>query len=134
MDKNRMDNKAQLRYSGKVMRHWYWCVLVVLLQLVLTAAVLYVNTLAGCIVGGFTVVLILSLVLLDVHYRSRVLIELMDFAHKFSGIEKEMLKNFLVPYAIVQPDGKLVWMNDMMAELTGKDADYHKIYLRCFRL
>jgi c-di-AMP phosphodiesterase-like protein len=126
MDKNRMDNKAQLRYSGKVMRHWYWCVLVVLLQLVLTAAVLYVNTLAGCIVGGFTVVLILSLVLLDVHYRSRVLIELMDFAHKFSGIEKEMLKNFLVPYAIVQPDGKLVWMNDMMAELTGKDADYHK--------
>lgn len=126
MDKNRMDNKAQLRYSGKVMRHWYWCVLVVLLQLVLTAAVLYVNTLAGCIVGGFTVVLILSLVLLDVHYRARVLIELMDFAHKFSGIEKEMLKNFLVPYAIVQPDGKLVWMNDMMAELTGKDADYHK--------
>lgn len=126
MDKNRMDNKAQLRYSGKVMRHWYWCVLVVLLQLVLTAAVLYVNTLAGCIVGGFTVVLILSLVLLDVHYRSRVLIELMDFAHKFSGIEKEMLKNFLVLYAIVQPDGKLVWMNDMMAELTGKDADYHK--------
>lgn len=126
MDKNRMDNKAQLRYSGKVMRHWYWCVLVVLLQLVLTAAVLYVNTLAGCIVGGFTVVLILSLVLLDVHYRSRVLIELMDFAHKFRGIEKEMLKNFLVPYAIVQPDGKLVWMNDMMAELTGKDADYHK--------
>ena len=126
MDKNRMDNKAQLRYSGKVMRHWYWCVLLVLLQLVLTAAVLYVNTLAGCIVGGFTVVLILSLVLLDVHYRSRVLIELMDFAHKFSGIEKEMLKDFLVPYAIVQPDGKLVWMNDMMAELTGKSADYHK--------
>lgn len=126
MDKNRMDNKAQLRYSGKVMRHWYWCVLLVLLQLVLTAAVLYVNTLAGCIVGGFTVVLILSLVLLDVHYRSRVLIELMDFAHKFSGIEKEMLRDFLVPYAIVQPDGKLVWMNDMMAELTGKSADYHK--------
>ena len=60
MDKNRMDNKAQLRYSGKVMRHWYWCVLVVLLQLVLTAAVLYVNTLAGCIVGGFTVMRLYS--------------------------------------------------------------------------
>lgn len=126
MDRNRIDNKAQLRYSGKLMRHWYWCVLVVLLQVVLTAAVLYVDTLAGCIVGGFTVVLILSMVLLDMYYRSRVLIELTDFAHKFSGVEKEMLKSFPVPYALVQTDGKLLWMNDRMAELTGKNSDYHK--------
>ncbi len=126
MDKNGKDNKAQMKYSGKVMRHWYWCVLVVLFLLVLTAVVLYIDTLAGCIVGGFTVILFLSVLLLDIYYRSRVLIELMDFAHKFNGVEKEMLKEFVIPYAIAQPDGKLLWMNDMMAELVGKAPDYHK--------
>ncbi|MDO4321450.1 MAG: DHH family phosphoesterase [Lachnospiraceae bacterium] len=126
MNKNGTDNKAQMKYSGKLMRHWYWCVLVILFLLILTAVVLYVDTLAGCIVGGFTVILFLSVLLLDLHYRSRVLIELMDFAHKFSGVEKEMLKEFVIPYAIAQPDGKLLWMNDMMTELTGKGADYHK--------
>ncbi len=126
MSKNEKDNKAQMKYSGKLMRHWYWCVLMILFLLVLTAVVLYVDTLAGCIVGGFTVILFLSVLLLDMYYRSRVLIELMDFAHKFSGVEKEMLKEFVIPYAIAQPDGKLLWMNDMLAELAGKAPDYHK--------
>lgn len=126
MNKKGTENKAQMKYSGKVMRHWYWCVLVILFLLILTAVVLYINTLAGIIVGGFTVILFLSVLLLDLYYRSRVMIELMDFAHKFSGVEKEMLKGFVIPYAIAQPDGRLLWMNDMMVELTGKSAHYHK--------
>ena len=126
MDKDRTDNKAQMKYSGKLMRHWYWCVLLTLFLLILTAVVLYVDTFAGCIVGGFTLVLFLSVMFLDLHYRSKVLIELMDFAHKFSGVEKEMLKEMAIPYAMAQPDGKLLWMNDMMAGLTGKNEDYHK--------
>jgi c-di-AMP phosphodiesterase-like protein len=108
------------------MRHWYWCVLLTLFLLLLTAVVLYIDTLAGLVVGGFTLILFFSMLMLDLYYRSRVLIELMDFAHKFSGVEKEMLKNFVIPYAIAQPDGRLLWMNDMMMSLTGKGADYHK--------
>ena len=126
MNRDKNENKAQIQYSGKIMRHWYWCILVVLLLLVLTAVVLYVDTLAGCIVGGFTFAVLLSLLLLDLYYRSRVLSELMDFSHRFGGVEKEMLKEFVIPYALAQPDGRLLWMNDMMSTITGKSADYHK--------
>ena len=59
MENDKIKNKMQLKYSGKLMRHWYWCVVVVLLLLVLTAVVLYVNTLAGVIFGGFTILLFL---------------------------------------------------------------------------
>ena len=126
MKRDKVDNKAQMKYSGKLMRHWYWCVLITLFLMILTAVTLYVDTLAGCIVGGFTAVAFLSMLLLDIYYRPRVLIELMDFAHRFSSVEKEMLKGFVIPYGLAQPDGKILWMNDMMAELAGKSDSYHK--------
>lgn len=69
------------------MRHWYWCVVVVLLLLVLTAVVLYVNTLAGVIVGGFTLLLYVTITGIYLYYRPRVLSELLDFAAQYSGVE-----------------------------------------------
>jgi c-di-AMP phosphodiesterase-like protein len=126
MDKNDANKKAQIKYSGTLLRHWYWCVLVTLLMLLLTAVVLYVDTLAGCIVGVFTAFMFLTLLLLELYYRPRVLIELLDFTHRFGGSEKEILKTFAIPYAIIQPDGRLLWMNDAMMEITHKNEHYHK--------
>ena len=90
-------NRVRVKYSGKLMRHWYWCVLLPLFLIGLTAAVLYVNTLAGCMVGGFTVVILLSVLLLDLYYRPRVLTELTGFAHKFQNAERAILQEFLQP-------------------------------------
>lgn len=132
MKKNKSGNKAQIKYSGNLMHHWYWCVLMILFLLILTAAVLYVDTLAGMIVGGFTAVIFLSVFLLDAYFKPRVLIELLDFAHKFSGVEKAMLKSFIIPYGIVQTDGKILWMNDMLMGLTGKNEHYHKNIISVF--
>lgn len=120
------ENKAQMKYSGKLMRYWYWSWFLTLFMLMLTAVVLYVDTLSGCIVGGFTIVLFLSQLLLEVYYRPRVTQELMDFANRYGSIEKEMLREFGIPYTIVQPDGKILWMNRQMTELTGKNEEYHK--------
>lgn len=120
------ENKAQMKYSGKLMRHWYWCVMLTLLLLVLSAVILYVDTLAGCIVGGFTVAVYFTVFALDMYYRPRVLQELLDFAHKYGGLEKDMLREFAIPYGLVQADGKVLWMNNMLQEITGKSEHYHK--------
>lgn len=120
------ENKAQMKYSGKLMRHWYWCVMLTLLLLVLSAVILYVDTLAGCIVGGFTVAVYFTVFALDMYYRPRVLQELLDFAHKYGGLEKDMLREFAIPYGLVQADGKMLWMNNMLQEITGKSEHYHK--------
>lgn len=124
MDKS--DNKSQLKYSGKVMRHWYWSVLMTLFLIVLTAAVLYVDTLAGCMVGGFSVILYLTLALMRLYYRPKVLQELVDFAYSYGGVEQQMMRELAIPFGIAQTDGKVLWMNDRLQELTGKSENYHK--------
>lgn len=126
MKVDKTKNKVHVKYSGKIMRHWYWCELLPLLLLGLTAAVLYVNTLAGCMVGGFTAVILLSVLLLDLYYRPRVLTELVNFANKFDSVEKSLLKEFALPHGIVQADGRVLWMNNMLMEIVGKKENYHK--------
>lgn len=132
MDKEKTKNKLQMKYSGKLMRHWYWSILLTLFLLGLTAAVLYVDTLAGVIVGGFTIVLYLTVLAMDLYFRPKVLMELLDFAKKYGGIEQNMLQDFPVPYAVVQPDGRLLRMNNRMRELTGKGDTYHGNILTLF--
>ena len=105
MKEDKTGNKVHLKYSGKLMRHWYWCILLPLFLIGLTAAVLYVDTLAGAIVGGFTVVVLLTVLLLDLYYRPRVLIELVDFANQYHNVEHEMLKGSVLPQGLLQTDG-----------------------------
>ena len=44
----------------------------------------------------------LTILGLDVYYRPKVLAELLDFSRKYSEIERDMLKEFVVPYSLVQ--------------------------------
>ncbi|MCC8067394.1 MAG: DHH family phosphoesterase [Clostridiales bacterium] len=126
MKEDKAEKKAQLRYSGKLLRHWYWCVLLLLLLLILTAATLYVDTLAGCIVGGFSLILYLTLFVLDRYYRSKVLLELLDFSQRFGGVEKEILNDMMIPYGIALPDGRLAWMNEMLSGMCKRNQDCHR--------
>lgn len=126
MKTDKPENKSLLKYSGKIMRHWYWSVLMTLFLIVLIAAVIYVSTPAGCIVAAFSVFLYLSLVLVRLYYRPKVLQELIDFAYSYGGVEQKIMRELAVPFGIIQMDGKVLWMNERLQELTGKSENYHK--------
>ncbi len=114
------------------MRHWYWCVLLCLLLLILTAAALYVNTTAGCVVGIGSLIIYVTIVILFIYYRPRVLLELMDFSQRFGGVEREILDELQMPYGFVLPDGRIAWMNRMLSEMVQKEQDCHKTLASVF--
>lgn len=119
-------NRQQAKYGGNIMRHWYWCVLMLILLLVLTVVVFSINTLAGCVAAGFSAVIYLLLLGLDLYFKPKVLQELIDFANHYTGIQKDMLQEFAIPYGLTEPDGKVLWMNERLMELTGKNEHFHK--------
>ncbi len=130
MDAN--TNKAQLKYSGKVMRFWYWCVAICILLLILTGAVLSVNRKAGLIVGIGALVIYATILAQYFYYRSRVMLELLDFSQRFGGVERDLLDEMSLPYGYVLPDGRIAWMNRMMCELSGREASCHKMISSVF--
>ncbi len=118
--------RYQAKYSGMLMRHWYWSCLVLLLLAGLTAVSFFIDTLAGCTAAGFSIIMYLLLLGLYFYYKPRVLRELVDFASHYDNVQMEILQEFLIPCGLMEPDGKVLWMNDRLMELTGKGRHYHK--------
>ena len=52
--------------------------------------------------------------------------EMIEFATNYDQIQGELLRNFDVPYALLDETGKIEWMNDAFASAVQKDTDYRR--------
>ena len=52
--------------------------------------------------------------------------EMVSFATSYGQIQSELLKNFDVPYALMDETGKLMWFNDAFGAAVHKDSDYRR--------
>ena len=76
--------------------------------------------------SAFTVVyLIIALVLL-LHYKPNIMNEMIYFATQYGQVQKKLLEEFDIPYALLDCEGKLIWMNYEFGRIIGKDKAYHK--------
>lgn len=53
--------------------------------------------------------------------------ELVDFAADYSQVQKELIKGIELPYGLIDSDGKLLWCNAALEDITGH-AGLKKIY------
>ena len=51
---------------------------------------------------------------------------LIRLAAEYGQIQNKLLKEFILPYALLDMKGGILWMNNEFAALTGKDNDFHK--------
>jgi len=51
---------------------------------------------------------------------------IMDYAIHYGTVQKELLKNFGVPYALLDAQGKIIWINQEFAKITEKNRSYNK--------
>ena len=52
--------------------------------------------------------------------------EMIEFATNYDQIQGELLRNFDVPYALLDETGKIEWMNNAFAGAVQKDTDYRR--------
>lgn len=67
-------------------------------------------------------------VMLFVYWRKKPILmnELIDFATQYGTVQKRLLNEFEVPYAVMDATGKLLWMNRQFEALSEKNKGYHK--------
>ena len=52
--------------------------------------------------------------------------DLIAFASQYEVLEKRVLEDLALPYAVMDMEGRMIWSNKECAELTGKDQYYRK--------
>lgn len=119
-----MNEKIKLK--GQLKSYVRWPLIMTVLLIIMNVMLYLVDLKAGAIATAFTAVYVMLAVMLYFHRRPSILNELVSFATQYGQVQKNLMKNFVLPYALLDADGRILWMNDEFLFLTGKEKKYHK--------
>ena len=119
-----MSNKLKLR--GHMKAFMSWPLILCALLVVMNILVYITDVKAGIVVSvGILIYIGIAVVVLRCH-KPFVVNDLIAFANQYDTLEKRILEELALPYAIMDMNGRLIWSNKVFAELTGKDQFYRK--------
>ncbi len=116
----------RVKIRGKLGAYLYLPLLFTILLVLYNVYVYAKNVSMGV---GFSLIVVLYFLLMLFFYRySRSIVtkEMVNFATQYATVQKELLNEFEIPYALLDYDGRFLWVNQKFTEISGKDKGYHK--------
>lgn len=121
-----MTMKDKIKLRGQLKRFIQWPLFMTFLLLALDAALYAVDIKAG-IIGTVGVLVYLAIaVFLSTYNRPIILNELISFANQYDQVQTRMLDDFVTPYALMDADGRLLWLNKAFSQVANVEQDYKK--------
>lgn len=96
------------------------------LLIALNVLVYMIDIKAGFVVSLGTLLYIAVSALLLFYHRPYIFNDLIAFASQYEFLEKRVLDELALPYAVLDMQGKMIWSNKMFCQLTGRDQFYRK--------
>ena len=118
--------KQKVKYGGKLKLYLQWSWYLTVMLIVMNILVYVVNVKAGFLVSVFVALYGLSVGFIYQYYKPRILREMTSFAAQYAQVQKIILQEFMVPYAILDVDGNILWMNEAFSKAVGKDTNYRR--------
>lgn len=122
----------RIKLKGHLRIFMYGPMFLTILLIIFNIPVYLLNLKAGVIVSIFTAVYFLAMLMFYLWNRSMILAELVDFATHYGSVQKKLLEEFEIPFALMDHNGRLLWVNRRFSEITGKDKKYHKSIFTIF--
>lgn len=124
MVKNVMSGKLKLKGHLKHLARWplYLSVLLIALNFL----VYVINIKAGVVVTMGIVLYLGTAIGLLFYHRPLMFNDLIAFVSQYEFLEKRVLEELALPYAVMDMQGRMIWSNKVFAEITGRDQFYRK--------
>ena len=119
-----MDGKIKI--SGPLKTYLNWPVALSILVILMNVGVYLINVKAGTVVSFFAAAYVVIAVVLYFQNRPLLINELITFATQYGQIQKNLMKDFIIPYTLVDREGKVIWMNREFSRITGKDKGFRR--------
>ena len=124
--------KQNLKFKGKLRNFLNLPLFFTILLLILNIPIYFVDRRAGAILAGFVIIYFIFVFISYVRNRPVLEKEMIQFATQYATVQKEILDDFQVPYALLDMSGRILWVNGQFSKLTGKDKGYHKTIFSIF--
>lgn len=118
--------KRNIKLKGHLKNYMYWPLMLTILLAVLNVPMYFWDKRAA---GAVTIFLVIYFIIVTISYQTNKPIlfnELINFATQYGTVQKKLLNEFEIPYALLDYNGRILWVNEKFKEITGKDKTYHK--------
>ena len=122
MSKKRQSLKIRGRLKKYIMIYVYLGILLAIVNVL----VYIFNVVAGLILSGYLLLYLIFTLSLFTYNKSAITRELVSFATHYGQVQKVLLKELEIPYAILDDDGHFIWMNQWFERVAHKDKEYRK--------
>ncbi|MBR5766071.1 MAG: DHH family phosphoesterase [Lachnospiraceae bacterium] len=99
-------------FKGHVRTYVLWPLFFSILLIIFNIGMYFIDRRAGFITTGFAVVYIGVALFLYNRSRSIVFSEFVSFATKYGQVQKQLLRDLEIPYALMDESGKIIWTNE----------------------
>ena len=118
--------KSSIKIKGKLKSYIYMPMMLTVLLVMFNGAVYIKDISMGAMFSGFIVFYVIVLLVFYKKYRPKLAQELVNFATQYGTVQKKLLSEFEIPYALVDYNAKILWCNDQFLKVAEIDRDYHK--------
>lgn len=123
-----------IRFKGKLRAYLYAPLFLTILLVLLDIPIYLRDLKSGLAVSVFTLIY-LAVELFFYYWNKPYLVnEIINFATQYASVQKKLLSEFEIPYALLDYSGKILWINERFTALTGAQRSYHKSITTLFPL
>ena len=110
--------------TGMLKSIFMWPVFIGVLLIVINISIFAVNPSSGAVLSVFTLIYIIVTALMLFYLRPRIMHEMIEFSSNYSQVQRQLLYELSVPYALLDTNGNVMWMNKSMLEKTDKRKEF----------
>ena len=103
--------KKRIRLKGRLKIYMQTSLYLGLLLLLVDVGIYFLDVRAGFLLSCFLLFYFMMIVLLMFYNRPVILNELVSFATQYGQIQKTLLRDMVIPYALLDENGRVIWCN-----------------------
>ncbi len=124
--------KKNVKLKGQLRLYVRWPLYLTVLLAAMNVWIYLLDQSAGMVMAMFVVVYALIAGILYISNKPVIYTELVSFATHYGTIQKNLLKELVLPYALLDEDGKIIWMNRQFMKTAGKGPEYSRAVTTVF--
>ena len=118
--------KKRIRLKGRIRTYIQFTLYLGLLLLAIDAAVFMLDFRAGLLTFGFTIFYFAITLTLYFYNKPIIMNELISFATEYGQIQRKLLRDLELPYALLDDSGKVIWTNIAFENVVHQPKGYSK--------
>lgn len=118
--------KKRIRLKGRIKTYIQFGIYLGILLFVIAVAMYMVDYRAGLLLTGYTVFYFIITLTLYFYNKPIIMNELISFATEYGQIQRKLLRDLDVPYALLDDGGKVIWTNIAFENVIHQPKGYSK--------